>query len=102
MIKESRKKKTDIFASTVVSGFVLYTYTRSARSNQVAEDKLESTKTNLLLMICLMNWCQHFEIQIKEKKVCKEYASMTWTEKDTQINEEWINLICSKTSGEGS
>ena len=55
MMKYSRKKKTDIFASTVVSGFVLYTYTRSARSNQVAEDKLESTKTNLLLMICLMN-----------------------------------------------
>ena len=102
MMKYSRKKKTDIFASTVVSGFVLYTYTRSARSNQVAEDKLESTKTNLLLMICLMNWCQHFEIQIKEIKVCKEYARMTWTEKDTQINEEWINLICSKTSGEGS
>ena len=50
-MKDCRKKKTDIFALTVV----LYTYTRSARSNQVAEDKLERTKTNLLLMICLMN-----------------------------------------------
>ena len=48
-MKYSRKKKTDIFASTVVSGFVLYTYTRSARSNQVAEDKLECSKTNLLM-----------------------------------------------------
>ena len=102
LMKDSRKKKTDIFASTVESGFLFYAYTRSPRSIQVPEDMLESTKTNLLLMICLMNWCQHFEIQIKEIKACKEYTSMAWTEKDTQINEEWINLICWKTIGEGS
>ena len=103
MMKDSRKKKTDIFASTVVSGFVLHTYTRSARTNQVAEDKLESTKTNLLLMICLMNWCQHFEIQIKEIKVCKEYTSMAWTEKNRMNNtksdtEVTVELGSSKTN----
>ena len=44
-MKDSRKKKTDIFASTVVSGFVLYTYTRSARSNRVAEDNQDQDQS---------------------------------------------------------